>query len=257
LIVGVSIKLTTAKELLQLEPESAVTFLLESKEFGLTIERKVNDLRENSKLNEEITFFKNSKDLIFILEFRVKKGELIIEIDQPLKYGLILNKMGSIISKDAKYLETKKSSPEELHYSFDSAGREFGVFLIMFRPENVQNQQVMMKIDFSDETNYKDLNGVIHENLFGKDNENPKTSVNSFIIISLVVVGAIIVIITIIGLICYMKRRRQPQTRTSGDSNEHIEKNKSTALNVSQNTNNTNNIMLHHERKETNPGFIR
>ena len=137
-----------------------------------------------------------------IFELTGKTGELIIEMEQELKFGAILNHGELENGKNMIFFEVHSITPSKFHYSIDSNSIPFAVSLIIFRPENLQGAELNIKIDYTSVSSCNKTNELCTKNLIIE----PGTSYLMYILIG---VGSVLVIVIIIIIIwCVVKKNK-------------------------------------------------
>lgn len=191
-----------------MQPKKALDTLYQSNQYDQTIFKHYFYMENYTTAFQEISIFQSSENLIEIVEFSLRTGKLTIELDQPLKYGLILDSSDFEISEKAEYLSLNTNSPGQLHYMFGSSDRPFVIALILYRPENVQNQKVLLKMDYTNEY-ASNGNKIEHVDLTDESSSSGKMSVTEIVTYSLIGTGALIILVSLVGLICYLKKPKK------------------------------------------------
>ena len=203
-----------ASKLLGQDPFEAINSLKDSSQFNKTIFHQTYDLKNVSQVFQKNSFFKSSEKIIELIEIQVISGKLVVELDQKLKLGFILNEsLDFEVSKDARYLIKHSDSPGKLKYMIGSSNKSFSTFLVLFRPDSLINQEVVLTIDYhrdsdtlDDEIVYINLN----EESIDSDSENDKTNITMY---SLIGLGILIIIICIIFAICFVYKRKSKSAK--------------------------------------------
>jgi hypothetical protein len=144
-----------------------------------------------------------------ILEFTGETGELIIEIDQELLMGSILNHDDLKSDKDMIFFEVHSITPSTFHYSIDSNLIPYSVSLIIFRPENLKDSELNIKINYSKMSNCKKSNEICIKNL------SEKSGLSDTVIYTLIGVGGFLALIIIILLIwCLVRKKPEPRAKS-------------------------------------------
>ena len=153
---------------------------------------------------ESINYFQNifekPEHKIVILEITITKGQLIIDFDQEIYYGVILKHENSEVDDDMQYIFVQSEKPKRLNIVMGSESAEFTAMMILFKPEVLQTESLKAQIEFTNDFKYSGDNAVYWEDL-----NDSKVSMTSIVIYSLIGLGGLIFIICLILLICCLK----------------------------------------------------
>ena len=217
--------LTKASTILSNEASKAIDLLYDTSETDSSIVLSFNDLSHYLQDTEfEKILFSTSDEIIVLLELYTNEGEIRVDFDQNIRFGIIVenNKTSQI-----KYIRKEAVTANTINYSFGSTSTPFTVYIILFRPEKLKNEEVKVDIQYMKEFESSKEEDVVTRNLeIPETDNNDKISVGQIMIYCLIGVGALLAIIGLFLLIRYSKNKTKPQTEEKTNISEFQGKSK-------------------------------
>jgi hypothetical protein len=199
-----------AKVILENDPETALNTLFDAMESDTSIvysEHNLNLYTKDTEFNLEL--FEVSNDIITIFELFTDTGETIVEFDQNMKFGIVLE---NLMNTNLQFLAKKSENEKKIFYRVGSESIGYKISFILFRPSNLINERVIVKVKYSKK--YSSSSNQIEFRDMTLPETDDSISVNEIIMYSLIGIGAIILILCLCLLIRYLKNKKKTDKKT-------------------------------------------
>ena len=173
-----------------------LNFLFSSNQFEKTIFNNAIEFNQFSADQTEY-YFENSSEIIVILELIIPKGEVQIQLDQPLEFGIILESKSMI-----EFIHKAIDSPVNLHYKFGSKSSQIIVSIVLFRPNDLNNQKVKTQISYSGDYSYEKESIAIDLT----QNSQADSSKADILLYCLVALGSLVALSILICLVIRLRK---------------------------------------------------
>lgn len=160
------------------------------------------DLRQKNKFESNFTFFENSSAKLVLLKVLVSPGELIVEMSENVRFGIIYKKNVEDSLSDSHYERKPTEGPIKLKYKFKGVLLSFTVWIALFRPDNEDPFSVSAKVSFTTEKESEEKESFVVTDL---------SDASSGIVLMLMelFLGSVL---TIIGLILIFQNAKKKRT---------------------------------------------
>ena len=179
-------------------------------------EHNLNLYTKDTEFNLEL--FEVSNEIIAIFELFTDTGETIVEFDQNMKFGIVLE---NLMNTNLQYIAKESENEGKIFYLVGSESIGYKISFILFRPSNLINEKVIVKVKYSKK--YDSSSNQIEFRDMTLPQTDDSISVNEIIMYSLIGVGAIILILCLCLLIRYLKNKK----KTDKKSEEPVHQRKS------------------------------